>query len=781
MRKLKHLLPLLLAIVGKAYGQQLTLTGTAVDTAGAPIPSATVLLLAADTVAAASITTLQGAFSLPFLQPGLFTLSVSCVGYGTGSMLLSLRADTALAPITLQSSLMLDAVSVTGQRTQVAHSADRLSYVVSHRDRVRSSSAYKLLAHVPGLTVDPGQRTVAVAGAENTLVMVNGIKRNPSAIHSLNPKDVERVEVVSNPSAAHLSADITGVVNIITRQRIQGVQGSISQMATVPRLKQDGWTELALTHNSNALSLFGSAFYSYQNENRVKRRSTTETLVQGQPVTYREQSDTASSSLTPWIELDGGGEVYLSRRTTLLLNARFVTGESAERYSLQREQAMGAIPMGTQRLNVSDTSSEQEYKYTTYLKHLLPDSIGRIDVEVGYSGFRYTDEAATSLRSPWGAARYSLYSNSRKYACNAQVECTHFIHGQELSGGYRFYYQDVQQQLDDKEQGGQNLTDYNEQKHYLYLSTKGKLQPKLSYSLGMGAEHTAIGISPSGHAAVSNSYTKLLPSISFVQQLARLSTVRASYMASLRRIPVAMLNPTPIILDSLNYGAGNPSLKPYLRHRVAVGYAYSSGAFYVSPQLTCSVEPHRVVQVGGLMPGIGTYRYSYAPVASYKHFSAEVAVKWSITDSWELNGTLAWAYAQFANSQSQQKRSHSYPSYGFSTSYYFGTLSISARMLYSGDYLDGDNISASPFDSSLSAEWELGERWALGLELRYFTPWRITSTTRSNGYYSHKEITRHDRYFTPFMSITYSFDRGTNRSRAEKRIEYYDSNEGMKL
>lgn len=88
MKRFLRLFALLGVCLGSAWGQGAvgTLNGTVLDTTGALIPGATVIAMNVSTgVESATSSTTAGAYTLPYLQPGTYTLRISAPGFRTAN------------------------------------------------------------------------------------------------------------------------------------------------------------------------------------------------------------------------------------------------------------------------------------------------------------------------------------------------------------------------------------------------------------------------------------------------------------------------------------------------------------------------------------------------------------------------------------------------------------------------------------------------------------------------------------------------------------------------
>ena len=133
-------------------------------------------------------------------------------------------------------------IVVTATRTAQIADESLASVIVIDRAQIAQSQAAdvaELLRGHAGLDIGrnggPGQPTsLFMRGTESNhvLVMVDGVKINPgtiggAALQNIDPELIERIEIVKGPrSALYGSEAVGGVINIITRRAVTGLDGN---------------------------------------------------------------------------------------------------------------------------------------------------------------------------------------------------------------------------------------------------------------------------------------------------------------------------------------------------------------------------------------------------------------------------------------------------------------------------------------------------------------------------------------------------------------------------
>jgi hypothetical protein len=150
---------LMLAIAANASAQEFraTVRGQVADTSQSALPGATVTVQNQDTNEVATATTNQeGAYTIPFLRPGLYTLTVELAGFGKGSRT-NMRLEVGqIATVNMQLSVggLTETVNVTSEAPLLETSrADRGQVIDSKR-----------IAELPLQSRSPMALAVLVAG-----------------------------------------------------------------------------------------------------------------------------------------------------------------------------------------------------------------------------------------------------------------------------------------------------------------------------------------------------------------------------------------------------------------------------------------------------------------------------------------------------------------------------------------------------------------------------------------------------------------------------------------
>jgi outer membrane receptor protein involved in Fe transport len=162
----------------------------------------------------------------------------------------------------------VEGVTVTSATPDVQRSIDRQSYTLGKDLTATTGSIGDALRNLPAVEVDP-QGTLSLRGDSSVTILVDG-KPSPmfegaaraDALQQLPADQIERVEVITNPSAALNPEGTGGVINLITKKsRGAGLTGSAYVTAASAGLKRAG---ASFGYNSPKLAVTGAVSRNYQ-------------------------------------------------------------------------------------------------------------------------------------------------------------------------------------------------------------------------------------------------------------------------------------------------------------------------------------------------------------------------------------------------------------------------------------------------------------------------------------------------------------------------------------
>jgi hypothetical protein len=179
------------------------------------------------------ITDTQGKFIFEVF-PGKYNVIIEYIGFDKITLKDKvIRENENLGKFELEiAAESLNEIELIGERTEVEIRLDKRIYNVGKDITVRGGSVADVLDNVPSVSVDV-EGNIALRGNENVRILINGKPSGlvglsgPQGLRSLPAESIEKVEVVTSPSARYEASGTAGILNIILKkEELEGFNGS---------------------------------------------------------------------------------------------------------------------------------------------------------------------------------------------------------------------------------------------------------------------------------------------------------------------------------------------------------------------------------------------------------------------------------------------------------------------------------------------------------------------------------------------------------------------------
>lgn len=144
-------------------------------------------------------------------------------------------ADPPAISSTQDANSQADTIEVVGTRAGQVQKIDRRTYTVKDTPHAAQQDSVELLRGLPAVTIGPNDQ-VMLLGTSSVTIEVDGqpvVYRNVGQfLRTLHGSDIERIEIVTNPSAQYSSVGIGGIINFVLRRKQKdGLSGTLSAEA----------------------------------------------------------------------------------------------------------------------------------------------------------------------------------------------------------------------------------------------------------------------------------------------------------------------------------------------------------------------------------------------------------------------------------------------------------------------------------------------------------------------------------------------------------------------
>jgi len=193
------------------------------------------------TIVSGAMTDSKGQFSFT-VPDGSYYIKIDFLGFKTLELKnITVNGDTNIGVKKVQDDTqMLEEVTVIAERSTVDIKLDKKIYNVGQDMIVKGGTAADVLDNVPSVVVD-SEGTISLRGNENVKVLIDGkptgLANNiQEAMRILPAESIDRVEVITNPSARYEAEGGAGIINIILRKgKALGINGSVTATLGDPR------------------------------------------------------------------------------------------------------------------------------------------------------------------------------------------------------------------------------------------------------------------------------------------------------------------------------------------------------------------------------------------------------------------------------------------------------------------------------------------------------------------------------------------------------------------
>ncbi|GAB4413128.1 MAG: outer membrane beta-barrel family protein [Bacteroidia bacterium] len=558
-----------------------------------PLTYATVaVVLLPDSLLGGAATDGKGRFRVGQLPFDTVEVRIDFPGYYrkvlTGVVLTAAQPTRDLGVVLLDpAAYVLDSVNIEAERGFQELGLDRRIYNLSKLPLAEGAMLHDVLEQIPSVEVDI-EGNLLLRGSGGVRILIDGRPSgltgvsNAGVLKQIPAATVERVEVITTPSARFDPEGSAGIINIVTKKnRLAGLNGSASLSVGTNR-KANG--SLSLGYRDRSFRL--SSAYDANFERRWGERSIyRSTATPAGDIALDQRTDFLRETFVDVLRPDI--EFYLGEKNTLafsgIINRRSYTSTEDIRY-----RNISAKDVFTDYI---DRSSENRASGDIYDIELDYDrtfaTAGRLlTLNLGYASFAETDSGAYNEAyflpdgSPLGIdpVRQQTAARNGSYTLTGSLDYTHPLpKGLKLETGLKANYRTIDNgfllaQFDEvqayfvADPRFSNDYDYREQTYAAY-GVLSRQQKRLGYQLGLRAEQT---ISQSEIPAAAERYDyryfNLFPSLHLTYKTSKQHQWQASYARRIDRPAISMLNPYPTFTDPRNISFGNPDLLPAYVH-----------------------------------------------------------------------------------------------------------------------------------------------------------------------------------------------------------------------
>lgn len=649
-----------------------TIKGVVTDVNNQPVEYATAALLypATHEIVKGQVCNDKGEFTFNKVNAGEYILSISMVGYEKNEnekIVVNNTSNTISKKIVLkESSKMLNNVVVTAKKQFIEQTVDKMVINPEASPTTAGESVYDILKKLPGVTIDNSDN-ISLKGKEGVKVLIDEkptyltSDQLASMLKSMQGKNIDKIEIIENPSARYDAEGNSGIINIKTKHsKAPGFNGSANAGATFA--SRFGWNGgLDLNMNFGQLNIYGNySYYKWDGWNTMDAtRKFTGTQFAGayQLIDNKGWYDGQSHNYKI------GADYYISKNHVVSVMFRGNNG-----WNLNDDNSLTSFTdknkvVDSTLTTVSHTDNRwNNQTYNVNYKWSIDTTGQSLTVDMDYARFYYqspnnqhgvySDPYGQSLNhditvNTLQGSNINIYTAKADYVLPVN-KVFNFEAGLKTS----FVNTDSRISMEGYLTQNDHFI-YQENIQAAYANGRAQFG-KTTLQLGLRLENTiSTGTSVTTNTVTQNNYLKLFPSLFVQQKLNDDNTFNLNYSYRIGRPSYHMLNPFRWMIDPYTYNVGNPNLKPQFTHSASIGHNFKN--MFITT-LGYNYTTELFTEIIGQDDASKTVYQTMENLNSSTDINLSETVQLSLFKWWSLRGTATGIYKKlnlFASTGSQ--------------------------------------------------------------------------------------------------------------------------------
>ena len=535
----------------------------------------------------------KGSFKIE-IPPGIYSMRVEFFSFKAYEREnLVVNSGTELPPIYLEEDTeVLEEVEIVAERSSMEVRLDRKVFNVGADLTVRGATASDVLDNVPSVTVD-ADGIVRLRGNDNVRILING---KPSGLIGINdaealrqfPADaIEKVEVITSPSARYDAEGTAGILNIILRkEKLRGFNGIATLNLGFP--EQYGFST-SLNYRVNKFNFFSNIGYS-ERDSPGNASNQTEYFSDDATYPFTNENREYSRDRTSW-NVNFGLEYSISDNTSITAGVLFRDSDQDQVSENVTDGYSGQGQLENTMLRIeNETDKDEVSEYNLNFFHKFNDKGHEINFDAQYQDISEVEKALITNEEtfPDRITMLSEEVDSDETQQRVLLQSDYvlpFKSDQQIELGFRYTQTDqiTDYKFFNEDENGDfivndsltNIFYYNEKITAIYGQYGNKFGEAMSLLLGLRMEASDIDVRAVGKELDSVNdkyYINYFPTANLVYEFNEDENISLGYNSRIRRPRSRFINPFPSQSSRTNIFQGNPDLDPSISNGVDLGY-----------------------------------------------------------------------------------------------------------------------------------------------------------------------------------------------------------------
>ncbi|MDD4002006.1 MAG: outer membrane beta-barrel family protein, partial [Bacteroidales bacterium] len=491
----------------------------------------------------------------------------------------------------------LKEVEIIAQKDRIKLDADKMTMNIDKNTASSVTNAFELLKKAPGISID-NDDNLKLNGKGGVLIQFQSRdmklpwKSMVQILKGIPSSQIDKFEIINNPSAKYDAEGVAGIINIIFKQdKNQGLNASLGTdvyysevLSKIGNLNvnyvDDKWT--------SSLS-FSATSWAQNMENNSERKVgiglDTIRSIENQNFEWASQNYNLNLGTDYQINKKNSVGLYFtySNNTTPTINYPTSTIISNLRNGVYVDSL--AYKSQSSMYNNSNNyliNANYQHKFDTLGQNLSFnfDYVWNDGKDKSGAKNKYYNYFINTI-NPY---KQELINNSTNSTYSSYVFRSDYFKPFSqtfsletgLKLGFTRVNNDYVSLLDNINQVNKsNNFIYDENINAIYGSLKKSFSQKTSLRLGLRVENTNIkGNQVKYDSSFTQNYTNLFPNLSFSHSFSDKSTLNFAYNLRISRPSYNNLNPFTLWSNDYTYSKGNPELKPQYTHNFSLQHTF---------------------------------------------------------------------------------------------------------------------------------------------------------------------------------------------------------------
>ncbi|MBA9075171.1 outer membrane receptor protein involved in Fe transport [Flavobacterium gossypii] len=542
-----------------------------------------------------TITDGKGTYSLK-ITPGKYNIKAEFIGLESSTLEnFDLQNNQVLPPFLLEEMpTQLETIEIQTEKTTIEHKLDKKVFNVGSDLVSKGGNAIDILNNVPSVSVNYNG-AVSLRGNTGVRILINGkpsVLTANNGLEQIPAENIEKVEVITNPSSKYDSEGTAGIINIILKKnKSKGFGSSVQVTAGIPDNYALGYN---VNYKNKKINIFSDLRYRYINF--LGKESSSRAIYDDNTIdSYLNGTvdrDRTNRTFTTYF----GGDYYFNDKNMITLSYFYRNNTSRskvdyafnyldenrnpERIANAKEAYKEPQTANQIELNYIKTFAKEGQKFTINLQYDFwndDENESIVEQEIFPVSLPFRALKSRNIES----SKDFLFQSDYSLPFNEKSKIEFGIKGEirRINSDYQAYDNNVA--IDSLN----NLLHYDERIIGAYVQYGSSIK-KLNYLLGLRIEDSNTGSNDKiNQFNIDKKYTDFFPTAHFTYEINDVFNLQLSYSRRISRPAFWQLNPFGGIADRRNIRIGNPDLDPVYTNSYELGTLIKWRKFIINPSL----------------------------------------------------------------------------------------------------------------------------------------------------------------------------------------------------